>query len=149
MIKSHRSWVTETGRRSRWKGSCPLCWLALLVQDNSQGWMKSVRTFVLLVSILKEREEGRKEREGGKSKEERREKEKCALSICHVGWPRRTFSLQEPDWQVSWGAPGTWMGAPGGVHWCHFSNLPCSRILLLLKIPNSHEENVQIVLSSF
>ena len=47
--------------------------------------MKNVRTFVLLVTILKEREEGRKEREGGKSKEERREKEKCALSICHVG----------------------------------------------------------------
>ena len=47
--------------------------------------MKSVRTSVLLVSILKEREEGRKEREEGKSKEERREKEKCALSICHVG----------------------------------------------------------------
>lgn len=47
--------------------------------------MKNVRTFVLLVSILKEREEGRKEREGGKSKKERREKDKFALSIGHVG----------------------------------------------------------------
>ena len=43
--------------------------------------MKNVKTFVLLVSILKEREEGRKERDGGKSKKERREKDKCALSM--------------------------------------------------------------------
>lgn len=144
MIKSHRSWVTEAERRSRWKESCPLsCWFK--TTPGAEWKMLEL----LFCWFLLERKRRRKEGERGRKEQEERREKKCALSICHVGWLRRTFSLQEPDWQVSRGAPGTWMGPPGGVHWCHFSDLPCFRILLLLQIPKSHEENVQIILSSF
>ena len=110
MIKSHRSWVTEAERQSRWKESCPLCWFALLVQDNSRRWVKNVRTFVLLVSTWKkEKKEGRREREERARRKERKRSVLCpsamwadwgARSHCRSQTGRCRGAHQAPGWDL-------------------------------------------------